>query len=119
VTSFKAINTKGYAMAEAISRRPLTAEARIRSRVSPCVICGGQIGTGTGSSPRTSGFPCQFHSTAATLLGKVQNIIFIFIIGQEALRLRGVTKKMNAKGNKVGKISLKTFVKHLYSIFKS
>jgi hypothetical protein len=29
------------AMAQAVSRRPLTAEARVRSRVSPCRICGG------------------------------------------------------------------------------
>jgi hypothetical protein len=51
----------GRAMAQALSHRPLTAEARVRSRVSPCGICGGQSGTGTGFSPSTSGFPCQFH----------------------------------------------------------
>ena len=32
-------------MAQAVSRRPLIAGARIRSQVSPCEICGGQIGT--------------------------------------------------------------------------
>jgi hypothetical protein len=36
----------GRAMAQAVSRRPPTAEARVRSRVSPCGICGGQSGTG-------------------------------------------------------------------------
>jgi hypothetical protein len=51
----------GRAMAQAVSRRPPTAEAR----VSPCGICGGQSGTGTGFSPSTSVFPCQFHSTGA------------------------------------------------------
>jgi hypothetical protein len=51
----------GRAMAQAVSRRPLTAEARVR----PCGICGGQSGTGTGISPSTSVFPCQFHSTVA------------------------------------------------------
>jgi hypothetical protein len=51
---------------------PLTAEARVRSRVSPCGICGGQSGTGTGFSPITLVFPYQFHSTSAPLLGKGQ-----------------------------------------------
>jgi hypothetical protein len=72
-------------MAQAVSRRPPIAEARIRSRVSPCGICGGQSGTETGFSPSTSVFPCQFNSTAAPLLGKGQKIIIIiiciFIIG--------------------------------------
>jgi hypothetical protein len=40
-------------MAQAVSRRPLTAEARILSRVGPCGICGGQSGTGKGFSPST------------------------------------------------------------------
>jgi hypothetical protein len=43
-------------MAQAVSSRPLIAEARILARVSP-VICGGQIGTGTGFSPSFSLFP--------------------------------------------------------------
>jgi hypothetical protein len=41
----------GRAMAQAVSRRPLTAEARVQSWVSPCGICGGRNGTGTGFSP--------------------------------------------------------------------
>jgi hypothetical protein len=48
----------GRAMAQAVSRRPPIAEARVRSRVSPRGICGGQSGTGTGFSPSSSGFPC-------------------------------------------------------------
>jgi hypothetical protein len=31
----------GRAMAQAVSRRPFTSEARVRSRVNPCGICGG------------------------------------------------------------------------------
>jgi hypothetical protein len=48
----------GRAMAQAVSRRSPTAEARVRSRVSPCGICGGQSGTGTGFSSSTSVSPC-------------------------------------------------------------
>jgi hypothetical protein len=56
------------------------AEARVRSRVSQCGICGGQCDTGTGFFPSTSVFPFQFHSTAAPLLGKIKKkLIFIFI----------------------------------------
>jgi hypothetical protein len=44
-------------MAQAVSRRPLTAESRARARVNPCGICGGQIGTRIGFSPSSSVFP--------------------------------------------------------------
>jgi hypothetical protein len=37
-------------MAQVVCRRPLTMEARVRTQVSPCEICGGQS---------TSVFPCQ------------------------------------------------------------
>jgi hypothetical protein len=67
-------------MAQAVSRRPVTAEALVRSRVSPCGICGEQNGTGTGFSPRTSVFPCQFHTTGAPLQVKTKKRIF-FITG--------------------------------------
>jgi hypothetical protein len=70
----------GRAMAQAVSRRHLTAEARVRFRVSLCGICGGQSGTETGFSPGTSVFPCQFHSTGAPLDGKTKKLI-IFITG--------------------------------------
>jgi hypothetical protein len=49
-------------MAQAVSCRPLTAEVRVRARVSPCV---GQSGTGTGffyEFPSSSVFLCQYHS---------------------------------------------------------
>ena len=68
----------GRAMAQAVSRRPLTAEVRVSSRVSPCGICGGHSGNGTGFSPSTSVFPCRCHSTGAPLQGKTKKLI-IFI----------------------------------------
>jgi hypothetical protein len=52
-------------MAQAVSRRPLTAEARVRAQVSARGIYSGQSGTGTGFSPSSSVFPCQYHSTVA------------------------------------------------------
>jgi hypothetical protein len=60
----------GRAIAQAVSRRPVTAEGRGRSRVIPCWIRGEQSGTGTCLSSSTSVFPCQFHSTGAPLHGK-------------------------------------------------
>jgi hypothetical protein len=60
----------GRAMAQAVSRRSPTAEARVRSRVGPCWIYGGQRGTGTGFYPSTTVFPCQFHSTGAPFTWK-------------------------------------------------
>jgi hypothetical protein len=68
-------------MAQAVSRRPLTAEARVRSWVGTCGICGGHSGTGTGFSPSTSVFPCQFNSTVAPLLLKMKKKLIIFITG--------------------------------------
>jgi hypothetical protein len=66
-------------MAPAVSRRPLTAKVRVGPRVSLCEICGGQSGTGTGFSPSTLVFSCQFHFTGAPLLAKLGKKLLIFI----------------------------------------
>jgi hypothetical protein len=50
---------KGRAMAQVVSHRSLTAEARVHAKVSPCWICVGKSGTGTGYYPSSSGF--AFH----------------------------------------------------------
>jgi hypothetical protein len=55
----------GRAVAQAVSRRPLTAAPRVCSHVSPCEICGGHSDTMTGFSPSTSVFPCPCHSSNA------------------------------------------------------
>jgi hypothetical protein len=44
-------------MAQAVSRRPLNAESRLRDRVSTSANCGGQSGIRTGFSPSSSVFP--------------------------------------------------------------
>ena len=71
-------------MAQAVSRRLLTAEARFRSRVSPCGICGGQSGTGTGFPPNTSVSPVNFISPVLHYTEKRRKLIIfitVFITG--------------------------------------
>ena len=50
----------GRTMSQAVSRRPLTAEALVRSQVSPYEICGGQSVTGTVFPPEYFGFPLDY-----------------------------------------------------------
>jgi hypothetical protein len=50
-------------MAQAVSRRPVTAEARVRARI--CVICDGQSGIGTVFSLSSYVSPCHYNSTVA------------------------------------------------------
>jgi hypothetical protein len=38
-------------MTQAVCCQPLTAEVRVRNRISPCGICAGQSGNGTGFYP--------------------------------------------------------------------
>jgi hypothetical protein len=54
-------------VAQAVSGRPLTAEARVRSRASLCGICVAQSRPGRDFSLSNSVVPCQLHSTGPPL----------------------------------------------------
>jgi hypothetical protein len=55
----------GRGMTQAAIRRVLIAEAQVRSHGIAREFCGGQS-IGTGFSPSTSVFPCQYHSNNAS-----------------------------------------------------
>jgi hypothetical protein len=52
-------------MAQAVSHRPLTAEARVLTQFTPRGICIEYSGTDTCFCQSSSVFPCQYKSTAA------------------------------------------------------
>jgi hypothetical protein len=91
--SWAVLGIKDYPTSQAVSRRPPTAEARVRSRVSPCGICGGRSGTGTGFSTSTSFFLCQFHSTGAPLHGETQTTNHLHHRVAISLKAAGPLKK--------------------------
>jgi len=57
----------GRALAQAVSRRPATAEARVQSQASLCGVCVAQSETEPGFSPSTLVYTCQYHSASAAL----------------------------------------------------
>jgi hypothetical protein len=58
-----------HAMAQAVSHRPLTPEARLPAWVIARETCGAQSGTGTDFYLSSLVFPCQYHSTMALISG--------------------------------------------------
>jgi hypothetical protein len=66
VTTYRTIWCVDHAIAQAVSRRLLSAEASVHASVSPCGICGGLSGTGAGSFWSPSVFPCRHHSTSTS-----------------------------------------------------
>jgi hypothetical protein len=52
-------------MSHAVSRRPLTALARVPARIRPSGIRGGERDSGAILFPRSSVFPRQYDSTVA------------------------------------------------------
>ena len=53
-----------HAMAQTVSRRPVTAEAPVQAYATPYEICGRQRSNAV-KVLSTSVFPCQYHSTIA------------------------------------------------------
>jgi hypothetical protein len=47
-------------MAQAVSRRPVAAEAQVRTLVSPCGICDGKVALEQ-VFPNYTVLPCQYH----------------------------------------------------------
>ena len=53
----------GCVMAQVVGHQPFTTETQFQTQASPCKISGECRGTGTGFSPNTSVFTCEYHST--------------------------------------------------------
>ena len=86
----------GRAMAQAVSRRPLKAEARFDPGSIHVGFVVDKVALGQVFSPSTSVFPCRFHSTGAPLHGKTKKpIIFITGLHNKHL-LRGPSPKKKA-----------------------
>ena len=85
-------------MSQAVSRRPLTAEERAQSQVSPCQICGGQSGSGTGFSSSTSVFPRQHHSINAPHL---YSFLKLLLPEGQTDKAKEPSKKQSSFGNRV------------------
>ena len=58
------------AMAEAVSRRPVSLEARLRCEVSLCGVWGGQTGSGTSCS----------QGTSVCLLASYRQALYVYFI---------------------------------------
>jgi hypothetical protein len=55
-------------MSQAVSHRPFTAETLVSGQFGTCGICGGQIGTRTGSSPNSSVSPVNMIPSWLSIL---------------------------------------------------
>jgi hypothetical protein len=64
----------GRVIAQEVSCRPFTAEARLQSQVIPCEVYGGRNGTGRGLSTRTCSFFLSVSFNQYTIL------FFIYMI---------------------------------------
>lgn len=62
----KCVSITLAALVQAVSPRPVTAEAQVRLQFGPCEIRSGQSGNGTRFTPSTSVILRQYHSTNAS-----------------------------------------------------
>jgi hypothetical protein len=76
---FLMLDFLGRTMAQAVSRRPPTAEAWVRARVSPFGFCGGQSGIETGFSPSSSVSPVSIIPPELRIYVYVCVCIYIYI----------------------------------------
>jgi hypothetical protein len=84
-------------VSQAVSRRPLTAEARDRSQASSCEICGGRSGNGRRSSPSIFGFPLsvQFHQYSIRIF-----LCLMFLPERQIGEAWEPSKKQHSIGNR-------------------
>jgi len=85
-------------MSEAVIRRPLTAEKRAQSQVSPCQICDGQSGSRTGFSSSTSVFRRQHYSINAPHSYSI--LTLLLPVGQTG-KAKESSKNQSSFGNRV------------------
>jgi hypothetical protein len=67
LNSYSSLLTTNRAMAQIVSRRPVAAEARVRARVFPCGICGGQSGSGIGFFSEFFSFLLSIYNSTVVL----------------------------------------------------
>jgi hypothetical protein len=83
-------------MAQAVSRRPLTAAVRFCARVNPVGFVVDKEELEQGFSPSPSVFPCQYNSTVGSTFPKIKkkNSSFISSFTNSLILIRGRTKGM-------------------------